>query len=57
LKFGDHLEFTWLLVIDYWCLVMDIILLAIGAYSINDYWCLIMDIILLTIGAFSIGGY
>jgi hypothetical protein len=36
---------------------MDIILLAIGAYSINDYWCLIMDIILLTIGAFSIGGY
>jgi hypothetical protein len=26
---------------EYWCLLMAIILMAIGGYSISGYWCLL----------------
>jgi hypothetical protein len=41
----------------YWCLLMVIILMAIGDYSIGGYWCLLMLIILMTIGGYFINGY
>jgi hypothetical protein len=36
----------------YWCLLMIIILMPIGASSIGGYWCLLMIIILMAIGAY-----
>ncbi len=42
-----------LMVIDgYWCLLMVILLMAIGGYSIGGYWCLLMVTILMTIGGY-----
>jgi hypothetical protein len=41
------------MVIDgYWCLLMVILLMAIGGYSIGGYWCLLMVTILMTIGGY-----
>jgi len=41
---------TLLMVIDgYWCLLMVIILMAIGDYSIGGYWWFLIGIILVAI--------
>ncbi len=41
----------------YWCLLMVIILMAIGGYSIGGYWWLLISIILVNIGGYFINGY
>ncbi len=55
------LFYKWLLmdifIGGYWYLLMAIILVAIGGYSIDGYQCLLMATILVTIGGYSIGGY
>ncbi len=43
--------------ITYWWLLIDIILMAIGDYSIGGYWWLLIDIILMAMADYSIGGY
>ncbi len=44
-------------IVGYWCLLVVIILMTIGGYSIGEYWCLLIVIVLMTIVGYSIGDY
>ncbi len=49
--------YWWIFYCGYWCLLMAIILVAIGDYFIGGYWWILIGIILVAIDGYYINDY